>query len=209
MADIHHFIYGSCNHLLFVLLFASNGLHTSIKTQYKEYGYHLRPTTSRKKDFLENVVISVIQCLSRKRDIANALTKQNLAFDKVLNQTIVFGTLQYVFTSKQSGLNLPPNWRTPKMSRIGYIQDNLSLKSICLTRPLLLPFTTFFYTLCTSYFASATVAQPVSTTPLPRSVQLSYQCSALMFQWTVQFHIARHNPRSLFYHHQLEIHDPL
>lgn len=93
MAERHKVLYGSPKTLPFVLTVDYNGLYCTIKTLHEGNDYRLRPTVSRICDSFENGEIETMQWISGKLNIADALTKHNLATYKKLNEVMTNGFL--------------------------------------------------------------------------------------------------------------------
>lgn len=93
-------MYGSRVSFLFFLLVDFNGLYYINTTLHEGDDYRLRPAVFRIRNSFKNQEVSIMLEISGKRNILDALTKQNLATHKLLNQMLVSGTLPDVVTSK-------------------------------------------------------------------------------------------------------------
>lgn len=86
--------FGSSVPLPFVLTVDSNGLFSTITTLHEGHEYRLRPTVARMRDSYESGEIHRLQWIRGLLNIADALTKRNLATYKLLNLVLVRGSLK-------------------------------------------------------------------------------------------------------------------
>lgn len=105
MVEQHKAIYIYSVPYFSVLSVDYNNLYSTITTLHKGHDYRLRPTVSRIRDSSENEEIYIMQWMRGKCNIADALTKQDLAAYKLLNKKLVLKSIPDVDTSKTKRVN--------------------------------------------------------------------------------------------------------
>ena len=86
-------IHSAQNPLPLVLNVDSLGLHATISTVHEGRDYRLRPTVSRLRDSFESGEIAVLQWIEGQKNIADALTKRNVAMYRKVNHICTSGKI--------------------------------------------------------------------------------------------------------------------
>ena len=89
-------VYGSQSCPTLILTLDSDGLYSTITTLHEGADYRLRPTVSRLRDSLEVGDIGLMQWISGKLNLADALTKRKIQIYGSLNKIMTEGKIDMV-----------------------------------------------------------------------------------------------------------------
>ena len=77
-----------------VIVLDSLGLHATLTTLHEGKDYRLHPTVARIRDSYESKEIDEIICIPGSQNIADALTKRNIAIQRTLGKILVDGKFE-------------------------------------------------------------------------------------------------------------------